>query len=500
MALSAPTTNAISSLKDRILERLSQFESYQDNPAWQADCIAEIATNNAPSTLESLKQVRQEIFDSIEKLPDDLADGRLVRRNKNTSQRFTLIKDVIALFNFTNLGQVSKDLKDCIRPNHDNGSSSQSCGSGDTTLSNNITPRKDSLDETGRVATLPVISCFLCESAICSESDDQSQVCRHCKMLPDTVKFLVDKVKRLEVQIPSKENDYRNSQDDLAREVQRLRDENASLVQIIKDLTNEKTDVNKSSEWCHVNEGRSTQRHNKHTWAEDAMSTSNRFAALDGSDDVQLASSEECGTRISDQHDDQIDLYRKHQQQRFYQSKAQGKTVIIGDSMIKDLKPNKMSKNRSVRCFTHRGARIEQLHSPARRIVSTEDPPRIQFRRSSTNSRLDNNYQGVWCTDRSIRSHLPGRYGSRTDTPDQPWSRRDVRSTPKRTWNRPTGYELDQFFRGEKQSRVRVGTSYSDAVRSATTTAGFQGRGAPTSRWKFRTAEHTRLLRLAERL
>ncbi|KAI8485906.1 hypothetical protein Bbelb_364580 [Branchiostoma belcheri] len=76
-----------------------------------------------------------------------------------------------------------------------------------------------------------------------------------------------------------------------------------------------------------------------------------------------LASSEECDA-CSPEQDDQIDLYRKQQQQIFYQSKAHGKTVIIGDSMIKDLKPNKMSKNRSVKCFTHRGARIEQLLSP----------------------------------------------------------------------------------------------------------------------------------------
>ncbi|KAI8485896.1 hypothetical protein Bbelb_364480 [Branchiostoma belcheri] len=120
--------------------------------------------------------------------------------------------------------------------------------------------------------------------------------------------------------------------------------------------------------------------------AEETITTSSRFAALEYPDNVQLASSEECDA-CSPEQDDQIDLYRKQQQQRFYQSKAHGKTVIIGDSMIKDLKPNKMSKNRSVKCFTHRGARIEQLLSPARRIVSAEDPHTVIIRAGTNNSK-----------------------------------------------------------------------------------------------------------------
>ncbi|KAI8496214.1 hypothetical protein Bbelb_260550 [Branchiostoma belcheri] len=263
------------------------------------------------------------------------------------------------------------------------------------------------------------------------------------------------------------------------------------------------------------------------------MSTSNRFAALDGSDDVQLASSEECGTRISEQHDDQIDLYRKHQQQRFYQSKAQGKTVIIGDSMIKDLKPNKMSKNRSVRCFTHRGARIEQLHSPARRIVSTEDPRTVIIHAGTNNSK--DSVQAVIDKTRDLTTTIRESGAriavsgviSRADTDPERTHLINLGLAEMCTSNGMTfidnsnigplyvcrdGVHLNghgtvqlatnliSFIRGEKQSRVRVGTSYSDAVRSATTTAGFQGRGAPNSRWKFRTAEQTRLLRLAERL
>ncbi|KAI8485905.1 hypothetical protein Bbelb_364570 [Branchiostoma belcheri] len=59
---------------------------------------------------------------------------------------------------------------------------------------------------------------------------------------------------------------------------------------------------------------------------------------------------------------------------------------------------------------------------------------------------------------------------------------------------------LISLIMGEKQSSVLVGTSYSDAVRSATATAGFQGRSAPSSTWKLRSAEQKRLLRLAERM
>ncbi|CAH1233935.1 Hypp854 [Branchiostoma lanceolatum] len=550
--MSAPTTDTTSSLKERIIDRLSQFESYQNNPAWQADRIAEIATNNAPSTLESLKEVRQELFDSIESLPhspDDLSDGRLVRRNKNSTQRFTLIKDIIALFNFSNSGEVSKDLKDCIRPNQDNGSSSQSYESDGVTLVKSSTSRKgsESLDDNrDHNVSLPIPAnvCFLCGSASCCESDPQAHVCEHCKMLPETVKCLVDRIKQLECQVHVRENETCNAQDDLAREVQRLRDENASLLQIIQVLSNERTgvnkpsnestDVNKPSQWCHVNEGRSTRRHNKPTCADETIRTTNRFSVLDCPDDVQLVSSEECDSSIIEE-DNQIYLYRKQQQQRFYQSKAPEKTVIIGDSMIKHLKPNRMSRGRNVKCFTHRGARIEQLVAPARRIVSSENPHSVIIH-AGTNNNQDS-VQAVIDKTHNLTTTLR-ETGARNIAVSGVISRADT--DPERTHlinlglaglctsngmtfidnsnigphylctdgvhlnNRGTiqlAMNLISFIRGEKQQRIRVGTSYSDAVRSPTaTTVDFHGRGAPSSRWKFRTAEQTRLLRMAERM
>ncbi|XP_035688972.1 uncharacterized protein LOC118424500 isoform X2 [Branchiostoma floridae] len=383
--------------------------------------------------------------------------------------------------------------------------------------------------------------CFLCGTTNSSESNHLSQICEPhsihlrcicgpCRILPETVKSLAERLKKLEDLAPANGRNESDFQDDLTREVQRLRDEKASLLKVIQVLTDEKIDGDRSSEWRQVKGGQAPRRQDKRSATEETFITSNRFSLLDCTDGEQETPSEECDASPADEHN-QIASYRKQQQRQFYKTKAPKKTVIIGDSMIKGLKPSKMSKNRNVKCFTHRGARVEQLMSPSSRIVSSETPDTVILHAGTNNS--SDSVQVIIEKTRNLSSTLQDT-GVRRIAVSGVISRADT--DPERThlinlglarmckandWNFndnsnigpyyichdgvhlnsqgtiQLARNLISFIRGENQPRVRLGTSYSDATRT-TASVDFRGRGAPSSRWKVRTAEQTRLLRLAE--
>ncbi|KAI8513693.1 hypothetical protein Bbelb_080170 [Branchiostoma belcheri] len=127
-----------------------------------------------------------------------------------------------------------------------------------------------------------------------------------------------------------------NDCDDLIAEVQRLRDENSSLLKIIEELTTQQNASNSKQ-----------------------LNTTNPPAQ-------------------QNQHHLQHSTISNH--------KVPTKTAIIGDSMIKHLQSKKMSRTRDVKCFTHRGVRIEQLTQSALTITQKENPSNVVIHAGTNNN------------------------------------------------------------------------------------------------------------------
>ncbi|KAI8500993.1 hypothetical protein Bbelb_210880 [Branchiostoma belcheri] len=496
----ASSTPVSSDMKTRILKRLSLFEPHQNNPPWQADRIGEVASNNSPPILEALKDVRHELFAQFESLPnkpDSFADGRLVRRNKNTTQRFTLIKDIIALFNFIKHGDLSKELRDCVRSSLDPGMSSQVCENND-------------LGTYAATADRDEVTYGICES---------------CKLIPESVKSLATTVQQMQAEIKTMKkdrncnSDVRSENEDLVVEVQRLRDENASLLRIIEELSQQQ----KPDDW-RTAEKRCT-RVNKPS--QEVIRTSNRFSPLstpvsvdidvdfDSPNEREMSRQETQECPISQQ----IGMYRKHQRTKFYNTTTQDKTAIIGDSMIKHLKSKKMSRRGNVKCYTHRGARLEQLTAPAQRIVRNETPSRVIVHAGTNN----NNEPAHVVTRRAF--HLASTL-QRSGAKNVAVSGVIMRANGGLEWTRqvnlgmqqmcdkngwhfidnnniglhhicPDGVHLNRqgtiqlaknfigFLNGERQARVRNGTSFADALRAPPPLMprGFRGRHPDWNMW-----------------
>ncbi|KAI8509644.1 hypothetical protein Bbelb_120720 [Branchiostoma belcheri] len=525
---------AVLDLKARILKRLAAFERHQNNPPWQVDRIGEIATDNNSTTLEALKEVRQELFTEFEGLPnkpESLVDGRLVRRNKNTSQRYTLIKDIIALVNFIKHGDQSKELRDCIRSNLESYTLSQTSDSNDTQLLGEECAPKCDLPQDNNVARPPKRTgsqqhsdkcCLLCDIVLsCDESAQHVQaVCASCKLLPKSVERLTDTIHQLQAEVNNLKNgvscDPKEAKvnEDLTTEVQRLRDENASLVKIVDELVRQKPDAWESPG------RRNTVRQgdvNKPSHAHSVIRTSNRFSPLDSTvgRDERHSSVE---SDLLETETQQIETYRKYQQARFYNTKSAGGTAIIGDSMIKHLKGNKMSRKKNVRCFTHRGARVEQLIPSALRIVQREKPSTVILH-AGTNNNKD---PAHLVTDKAY--HLASSL-QQCGVPNIAVSSVIIRTNENMEWTRQVNNGLSQmcsnngwyyinnnnighrhigpdgvhlngygttqlaknmiaFLSSNRPARVRDDTSFADAVRAPPQRPpGFRGRGTPRSLW-----------------
>jgi len=231
----------------------------------------------------------------------------------------------------------------------------------------------------------------------------------------------------------------------------------------------------------------------------------------------------------------QINMYRKKQQTRFYNAKGPGKVVILGDSMIKHLKGNKLSRFNNVKCFTHRGARIEELLAPARKILQEEKPSTVIVH-AGTNNNNDPEHVIINKTHhlattlqqagvaRIALSGIIGRANGDSERTcrinlgvaqvcrNNGWQYIDNNNIGPHYLS-SDGVHLNRsgtillaknmiaYLRGDRQGRTRIGTSYADALRiPPTSTQDFHRRGIPLSRWKHRTAEQIRLLRLAQRL
>ncbi|KAI8512873.1 hypothetical protein Bbelb_095120 [Branchiostoma belcheri] len=314
-------------------------------------------------------------------------------------------------------------------------------------------------------------------------------------------------------------SDVRSENEDLVVEVQRLRDENASLLRIIEELSQQQ----KPDDW-RTAEKRCT-RVNKPS--QEVIRTSNRFSPLSTpvsvDIDVDIDSPNEREMSRQETHEcpisQQIGMYRRHQRTKFYNTTTQDKTAIIGDSMIKHLKSKKMSRRGNVKCYTHRGARLEQLTAPAQRIVRNETPSRVIVHAGTNN----NNEPAHVVTRRAF--HLASTL-QRSGAKNVAVSGVIMRANGGLEWTRqvnlgmqqmcdkngwhfidnnniglhhicPDGVHLNRqgtiqlaknfigFLNGERQARVRNGTSFADALRAPPPLMprGFRGRHPDWNMW-----------------
>ncbi|KAI8502491.1 hypothetical protein Bbelb_200790 [Branchiostoma belcheri] len=321
--------------------------------------------------------------------------------------------------------------------------------------------------------------------------------------------------------LPNKPDSFADGSEneDLVVEIQRLRDENASLLRIIEELSQQQ----KPDDW-RTAEKRCT-RVNKPP--QEVIRTSNRFSPLstpvsididvdiDSPNEREMSRQETQECPISQQ----IGMYRRHQRTKFYNTTTQDKTAIIGDSMIKHLKSKKMSRRGNVKCYTHRGARLEQLTAPAQRIVRNETPSTVIVHAGTNN----NNEPAHVVTQRAF--HLASTL-QRSGAKNVAVSGVIMRANGGLEWTRqvnlgiqqmcdkngwhfidnnniglhhicPDGVHLNRqgtiqlaknfigFLNGERQARVRNGTSFADALRAPPPlmSRGFRGRHPDWNMW-----------------